>query len=178
MNTINSGYGDRVAECYSRYGDTLLRVIGGLVENRHHAEEILHDLFLKLYEKRVNLDPLASTTRSYLITAARNQVFDHLRKHRYEIRNVMHADMDSLEIEDNGADIEESYIEGEVIMTLRDVLDMLPDRERTVFIRRKIMGHTVSSIAADMGLSIYRVNGIVRRTEHDMKKTFLERFPV
>jgi len=177
MSAINSGYGDRVAECYSRYGDTLLRVIGGLVENRHQAEEILQDLFLKLYERRFNLDPLASTTRSYLITAARNQVFDHLRKNRHEIRNVTNADMDALEIEDFGAGLEESYIEGEVISTLREVLDLLPELERTVFIRRKLMEHTVPAIAADTGLSIYRVNGVVRRVEHVLKKAFNERFP-
>ena len=170
MGDIDTQRWGGIAECYRRHGKALTRVIGYHVDNPHLAEELLHDLFLKLFEKGVDLDPDLSTTRNYLLVIARNHAYDFLKKQRWESKNVVHMNMDTLELEASTLqDLEEAVVSGEIISTLHDTLGALPDDEREIYIRKTFRGHTVLTISRETGLSVFKVNMALRRATRALR---------
>lgn len=170
MGDIDTRRWDGISECYRRHGKALLRAIGRHVDNPHLAEELLHDLLLKLFEKNIDLDPEQPTTRNYLMVSARNHAFDYLKKQRWESNNVVNMNMDTLEIKDTTfQDLEEAVVRGEIISTLHDTLAALPDEEREIFIRKSFQGHTALSISRETGLSVFKVNMALRRATRALR---------
>ena len=66
-------------ELYNRFSVQLYANILRMVRDRDLAQEILQDVFVKVWEKRNLIDPEKSFT-SYLFQIAKNQVYDHFRK--------------------------------------------------------------------------------------------------
>lgn len=63
---------------FKKYYQLLLKVALFLMNDREAAEELVHDVFLNVWEKRSNINPDASF-KNYLITATRNRCFNHLK---------------------------------------------------------------------------------------------------
>ena len=170
MNTHAVNNRDSLAECYRMYRNTLLSVIGNYVANRHHAEEILQDLFLKLHEHGTHLDPSHETTRGYLVVAARHLAYDHLKSRRWESRNVVHMNMDIVELDTQTlCDLEEAVVEGEILSTLHDILETLPVDEKKIFIRKNVLGHTLLDISKDMGITLFKAKRALDRALHSLR---------
>ncbi len=162
--------GNRVAECYSRYGSTLLKIIDKRIQNPHIAEDILHDLFLKLHRNGLEIDPLGERTRGYLITAAKNLVKDYFRSTEFENANVLNVNFETLDPDLYPTpSLEEIYIEGEVISTLCDSIEKLHPDERIIYLRHHILKHRTKEIAADFGISEFRMRKVLRRIASFLK---------
>lgn len=65
-------------ELVNRLKKPLLNFIFSIVGNREDSEDILQDVFLKLYTKKEMYKPIA-TVSTWLYTIAKNQCFTHLR---------------------------------------------------------------------------------------------------
>ncbi len=170
MNTHAVNNRDSLAECYRMYRNTLLSVIGNYVANRHHAEEILQDLFLKLHEHGTHLDPSHETTRGYLVVAARHLAYDHLKSRRWESRNVVHMNMDIVELDARTLhSLEDAVVDGEILSTLSEILETLPDDEKKIFIRKNVLGHTLREISKDMGITLFKVRRALDRALHRLR---------
>lgn len=167
--------GNRVAECYSRYGSTLLKIIDSKIQNPHIAEDILHDLFLKIHRNELEIDPLSERTRGYLITAAKNSVRDYFRRTDFENANVLNVDFETLDPDLYPTpSLEELYIEGEVISTLCDTIESLNADERAIFLRYHLLKHQIKDITADFGISEYRMRKMLRRISSLLKDRLRE----
>lgn len=66
-----------IETAYRRYGDYIYRYIYGMVQNKAEAEDLLQDTFVKVAKS--DLDKVRNM-KSWLITVARNTVYDHWRK--------------------------------------------------------------------------------------------------
>lgn len=66
-------------ELYDHFSAQLYANIFRMVRNPELASEVLQDVFMKIWEKRENLDPEKSFN-AYLHQIARNLVYDHFRK--------------------------------------------------------------------------------------------------
>ncbi|MCX7679738.1 MAG: sigma-70 family RNA polymerase sigma factor [Spirochaetes bacterium] len=157
-------YRDRVAECYTRYGTKLFRIIDKKIHNAHISEELLHDLFLKIYKNQKDIDPSKEHTEIYLITAAINLVRDYFRRNSFELNNIVHNDLELIDDElYPTVDVENIYIEGEVISTLFDIINRFPKKERKILWRYHFLHHRVSHIAKDFNTSEYKIKKILQK---------------
>lgn len=66
-------------ELYDHFSAQLYANILRMVRDSELASEVLQDVFMKIWEKRENLDPEKSLN-AYLHQIARNLVYDHFRK--------------------------------------------------------------------------------------------------
>ncbi|MDD3591487.1 MAG: sigma-70 family RNA polymerase sigma factor [Sulfurovum sp.] len=66
---------------YETFRKPLFKFIQYKVSDRHHAEEILNDVFLKAYTSIDNLEEKRSL-KSWLYTIASNRIIDYYRKKR------------------------------------------------------------------------------------------------
>ena len=114
------------------------------------AEDITQDVFLKMWEKKEEIQQVS--VKSLLYTIAGNLAINHL-KHQgvvYEFanRNIMHPASESPEY---------VWQEKEFKIKLETVISSLPENNRVVFLMNRIDQLTYNEIAERLGLSVKAV---------------------
>ena len=74
-------------EIYLNYRKQMLLVARSVLGNDSDAEDIVHDVFLKIAKKhmaRISKIEKDTDLRNYLLKATKHTALDHLRKHRRE----------------------------------------------------------------------------------------------
>ncbi|WP_345249336.1 RNA polymerase sigma-70 factor [Nibrella saemangeumensis] len=67
------------ADLYITYRTPALRFCISLLKDEEEAENMVHEVFLKIWDRRHQINPELNF-HSYLFTCLRNMVFDHLKK--------------------------------------------------------------------------------------------------
>lgn len=143
------------AKLLHAYGYTLLN-------NSHIAEEMIQDLFLKIWEQRGVLQ-IHTSLKAYLYRSLHNDCMNHLRhvkvKKNYEATVTkdgsgvkQHQPINRLEVK-------------EIQQKLRSGLSKLPEACRTVFQLSRFEHLTYKEIASQLGIS-------VKTVENQMGKAF------
>ncbi|RPE14223.1 RNA polymerase sigma-70 factor [Chitinophaga lutea] len=131
---------------YELLAGDLLQYIRLFTGNRADAEEILQDVFVKLWEKRETLPDIRSF-RSYLFKMGRNHVLNYLRSEKK---------WETLPAEDPvliQPDPAEKAIIKEYYRIAQDAIDHLPERRKQVFRLREEDGLSLDEIASLLGIS-------------------------
>ena len=109
---------------------TLLKFISGIVKSKPTAEEIISDVFIKIWEKRQDLE-LVINIRVYCYVIAKNLSLNFLEKQRKTT---------TLNIEDFSDSLSELYINPEQLMITSEMadhihlaVDSLPARCKMIF---------------------------------------------
>ena len=163
-------FDDIFIDIYDQNYAYLVKYLFLLINDFSIAEDLAHDIFLRLYKsKNVSLD--SPKLRNYIKKAARNIVIDYLKiKARYEAKNrKMIPVLKKLDGTTYSA-LESSVIEGEVISTVRDVLDEFPEKNRKIFISRMIDLKTRKQVAEEEKISAYIIKKIEHEIIHILKK--------
>lgn len=139
---------------YLTYGKSLYRKINAIVKDEFIADELLQDLFLKVWEKRTDLKPEHSFT-AFLYTVANNLVYDYFRKVSKDKR--LHARL-LINAVDYYMQTEENLIGKETSAIIQQAIDKLSDHRRRVFTLCKIEGKSYQEAADLLGISVATVN--------------------
>ncbi|GAB2516820.1 RNA polymerase sigma factor [Spirosoma aerophilum] len=67
------------AKLYRHYRAPALKFCIYLVKDREEAENMIHDVFIKIWERRIHIKPTLNFS-SYLFTCLRNMAFDYLKQ--------------------------------------------------------------------------------------------------
>ncbi|MFL5337347.1 MAG: RNA polymerase sigma factor [Geminicoccaceae bacterium] len=65
-----------------------MAVLLNLLNRRELAEEALHDVFVRVWDRAGSFDPARGSAMGWLVAIARNIAFDHHRRHRRELANL------------------------------------------------------------------------------------------
>jgi len=138
----------------------LLKYLLLLVHDFDIAEDLTHDIFVKIFKSR-NALISGRHLRNYLKKSAKNMAIDHLRKQaREEAKNKKII----TELKDyNEAfylSLENSAIEGEVMSTVQDILESFNERSRKIFISRIINNKTRKEVSEEENTSSYNIKRI------------------
>jgi RNA polymerase sigma-70 factor (ECF subfamily) len=68
-----------MSDLYDRYGRMVYSVAYRMVKNRGEAEDIVQEIFLRVWTRAHLIDDSRGTLRPWLQTIARNVVIDHIR---------------------------------------------------------------------------------------------------
>ena len=132
---------------------SLCSLVARRVGSRAIAEELVQDVFLRIWERRRTLDPERSIT-GYLYRAARNQAGNHL-KHRGIADRSRHTIVLNLRPAETAADEEVRY--NEIATVAQDAIDELPARCREIFLLSRHAELSYGEIARLLGLSVKTV---------------------
>jgi RNA polymerase sigma-70 factor (family 1) len=137
------------AEIYSRYAESLAGFAASKFFNLDDARDILHDLFVRLWENRHSLD-ISTSLRSYLFASIRYKVVDHIRKNitRGEYKNMLEA-----LAEPRAESIQDITEARELKQVIESSLDRLPSRTKEIYKLSRDQHHSISEIAERLGLS-------------------------
>lgn len=150
---------------FKQYYNPLLRFAYRYVNNETIAENIIHDVFLFLWNERNKLD-FAVNIKTYLFNAVKNRCIDHLRRkkteNRYKILNIV------LDIETQNP--ETILINKEFETAIKDALNDLPEKRREIFVMNRFDRLTYSEIASILNISIKTVETQMSRSLKFLRK--------
>ena len=154
--------GDPVAfeRAFRAYHPSLCEFAYRYVRSREVAEELVHDVFAKLWESRRRLE-VRDSLKSYLYSAVRNHAISYLR-HALVERRWREAEVQREAPHDlNDADrLLESQ---ELVAAVQRVLDHLPERCRLALTLRWQRQMSYAEVAEAMGISVKTVEIYVSR---------------
>jgi RNA polymerase sigma-70 factor, ECF subfamily len=64
---------------YDRYAGLLLAVLTRVLRDRQEAEDVLHEVFLEVWQRAADFDPERGNVRAWLVMRARSRGLDRLR---------------------------------------------------------------------------------------------------
>ena len=139
------------AELFDRFFTPLVRYSRGITQDEDSAKDVVHDVFLKLWEKRGTIRTKASVT-AMLYTMVRNRSLNTLRSMNRIDRDVSASDA--------ACAIDEREHEGGVRLEQRALqwIDELPERRREAFVLSRFHDLTHAEIARIMDVSERTVN--------------------
>lgn len=70
---------------YGRTSPQLFAILLRMLRRRESAEEVLHEVFLKVWQTASGFDPGQGSAMAWLIGIARHSAIDRLRRQRHEI---------------------------------------------------------------------------------------------
>ena len=143
--------GDRAAftEVYKRYAESLAGFAASKLYDLDDARDVLHDLFVKLWEDRYTLS-VNDNLRSFLFAAIRYKIIDKIR------RNITRQDYDVLlqalaEPQANGI---EQQLEAKELQALVDQsLEQLPAKTKLIYQLSRDEHLSITEIAKRLNLS-------------------------
>jgi len=137
-----------------------------LLKSEELAEEVLQDLFLKIWDNRHKIDPDQSF-RSYLFKVAHNMVFDLFRRAARDKRLQAHLATATSELYSH---IEEDIYRKEEYQLLQQTIDQLPPQRRRVFTLCKIEGKSYKEISEELSISHATINEHITKANQFLKQ--------
>lgn len=150
---------------YLSYAKTLYKRILAIVKDEAIAEELLQDLFLKIWQKRHYIDPQKSF-KSFLYTVANNLVYDYLRKVASDKRIIKTLLVNAT---DYYLHIEEALDAKETGRKLQAAILKLPPQQKQVFILCKIEGKSYEEVSQILQISTATVNSHIVKSNRFVK---------
>lgn len=166
VHLLKQGDYDAFSTLYRLYSLRLLGRIIRLVKSEAVAEEILQDLFLRVWEKREGIDPELNF-KSFLFRIAQNMVYDHFRKisrtERFRaafIRTYAEAYQH----------VEEDVLFKQTQEQLMQTIQRLPPQCQKVFILFKLEGRSYQEICQMLKISKSTVNNHLTKANRLLKE--------
>jgi RNA polymerase sigma-70 factor, ECF subfamily len=144
--------------CYIRFAGDVQRYVQSIVHEPHDAEDITHNVFIKLFGSFERYDERIAPFSAWLLRIARNAALDHLRRTRA-------VPSDELVGRRSAAPRPDPYASA----TLRDAFETLPDQQRLVLFLRYVLGLSSDEIAHELGRTQASVNGLQHRGRGALK---------
>jgi RNA polymerase sigma-70 factor (family 1) len=156
------GNEDAFEKIYHLYSSRLFARLMKLVKLESQAEEILQDVFLKLWESRRSIDPEKSF-HSFLFKIAENKVYDFFRKaardKSMEIRLIALSAA-------NPDNFDEFKSGDENLSILQKAIESLPPQRQQVFRLCKLEGKSYKEVSELLGISVSTISDhIVKGTK-------------
>jgi RNA polymerase sigma-70 factor, ECF subfamily len=145
-------------DCYVEFADAVQRYVQSIVHDAYEAEDITHNVFIKLLGSLDSYDESKAPFSAWILRIARNAALDHLRRRRTwpsdELPAVRTAPIKT---------------DPEAIATLREAFESLPDQQRLVMFLRCVLGLSPGEIADALDRTPASVNGLEHRGRGALK---------
>lgn len=155
---------------YKAYSKPLYLRILRMVKDVDIADDLLQELFIKLWDKRKNLDTEKSF-QSYMYTVAQNMMYNHFRK---VARDQALTQSLLLNVADHCLSGEELLENKQAAEILKQAIDLLSPQRKQVFHLCKIEGKSYEETSQIMGISTATVNSHMTKSLQSIKEYLLK----
>lgn len=143
---------------YDHYAGALLGVISRIIKKEELAEEILQDVFLKIWDRIETYDATKGKLFTWMLNIARNQSIDKTRSKEFS-KGKKTDDIETLVSKVDKGDFTETKIE---VIGLQDLLKRLPEEQRFVIDQHYLKGYTQAEMAEEFNLPLGTVKTRMR----------------
>ncbi|RPI26044.1 MAG: RNA polymerase sigma factor SigZ [Chloroflexota bacterium] len=146
------------------YSRRLRAFIRGRVSDEAEADDILQEVFIRVHQHLCCL-PEWNKLESWIYQIARNLIIDHYRRRREQVEIP-----EDLPAE---ADMPEEDPEAELALSLKEMIDELPELYRQALILTEYQGLTQKELAETLGISVSGAKSRVQRARDQLREMFL-----
>lgn len=148
--------------------NTLYRLALRITLNSAEAEDIVQDTLIKVWNKRDTWQEIDSI-EAFSLTVCRNLALDHVRRREHQNDSL---DATRMERPDPASGPYEQTIAHDRVQMVRDLLDTLPEKQRSCMQLRDFEGKPYKEIAAVLGISEDQVKVNIFRARQTIKQRF------
>ncbi len=153
---------------FDRFSQKIYRFSLSYLKSDVEAEEIVQEVFMKLWEKRTKLKSDKSF-KSYLFTIAFNAIKKKFNqkmkneKYKHDLFEWLNEEKPSLE----------SRLDFETLLEKLDqLIEQLPEKRKAIFLQRKKEGKSIQDISTEMGISPKTVKNQITEAMNFLKESF------
>ena len=141
-------------ELFTSLYSYLFQFAKSLVKSKEPAEEIISDVFIKVWEKRKDLEKIENL-RLYLYVSTRNLAYNYLDKQKRTATNAL----DNVQAEFTSVyfDPEQLLITADMLSRIQKAIDQLPPKCKMIFRLAKEDGLKYREVAEILNISIKTV---------------------
>jgi len=160
-------------ELFFRHHQHLIQFVNSRINDVHFAEDIVQEIFIRVWSRRNDLKPDKSI-KSYLFQIASRLIVDHYRKQNN--RNISTDEfpniLDSFQITDGYEYIEKK----EVFQKFESAIQLLPQQCRIIFILSRFDGLKYAEIADLLNISIKTVENQIGKALQRLRENLIPLF--
>jgi RNA polymerase sigma-70 factor (ECF subfamily) len=139
---------DALAEAYRRHAGSVYALARRLLADGTLAEEVVQEVFLRLWDHPDRFDPDRGSLRSFLLAGCHGRAVDLIRS---ESSRRARESREHRERAEAGYDIEHEVLDLVVADSVRVALATLPAEERAAIELAYFGGHTYREVAVELG---------------------------
>lgn len=155
------------AEIYKRYAKSLAEFTASKLFNLDDAQDIIQDIFIKLWEDRKQLS-ITSNLKAYLFAVARHRIIDKIRRN---ITREEYTVMLQLLAKVHHSEIEQQIAAKELEQIIVQSLDQLSPKVREIYILSREKNLSISEIATKLQLSEQTVKNQISTALAHLRKS-------
>jgi len=142
---------------YGKYARRLYGFTLKYLKSTEETEELVQSVFLKVWENQKNLKK-ESSFKSYLFTIAYNEICNIFRR-----RSLLQKFIGEQLIENahSSSETEELIDYNSILEQVDKIINKLPERQRTIFVKSRREGKSNKDIANELGLSSGTVDNYI-----------------
>lgn len=144
-----------------------------LVRDELVAEEIVQNLFFKLWEKKENLN-IHTSLRAYLYRSTYNESLNYLRHQKVKLKYQQHSEYTMKDKADNLNQLEAKELERK----LHSALNRLPEACRTIFQMSRFEDLKYREIADKLNISIKTVENQMGKALRTLRVELIDFLPL
>ena len=149
----------------------LFRLALRITLNAADAEDVVQDTMLKVWKRRNDWEQIESI-EAFCLTICRNLALDRLRHKDYQSQTLDMA-ADSVDAS-HTANPEQMTVQRDRVRLVRQLINRLPERQRSCMQLRDIEGKSYRDIATILGITEQQVKVTIFRARQAVKTAFQE----
>lgn len=163
--------GDEVAfeKLFRKYYENLRRFIWGYVKSEAVAEELIQEVFLKIWKNREHLK-INRSVSAYLFRSARNMSIDYVR--HANVEQSWADEKQALDQLNDRPSIDKQLNDKLILDEVKKAIQALPERRREIFILSRYEGLSYKEIADLLDISVSTVETQISRSLKKLRDLF------
>lgn len=150
INSLCNGEEEGLIGIYRLYNKQLLFFAQKYVKNYHIAEEIVADVFVKVWERRTSFSSI-DRVRAFLYIATKNKCLNQLRN------TSTHVSIDDIDNDEEllceDIDVFTKIVRTELLQLVFDEMQKLPEKQREVFTKTFLEDKTIEEIGEELNMA-------------------------
>lgn len=145
---------------YVRTSRELYSLCFSFIQNREASEDVVHEVYLKAWNRAASYDPTKGTPMAWLTRIARNSAIDWIRAQK---RRPTTGDDELIFVADQSETAEEMLIRVEQSDIVRQQVENLASADANLIRNAYLRGMTYFEVANETGLPLGTVKTRIRR---------------
>jgi len=171
LQKIAAGDRQALAELYDRYERMVYGLAWRLMQDAQLAEEIVQDVFTRVWQKGQSYDPDQGKFSTWLLQVTRNRALDVLKSRKRRQQETLQDDAQWRDVRDEAPTTEDAVLVNLQRQEIRDALETLHEDQQAVIRWMYFQGLTQQEVSERYKIPLGTVKSRVRLALNRLKQT-------